>query len=273
MPPNIVITGASTGIGRATAIALARRGAELYLAGRSEERHQDVLAACRAAGASATYLPLELDSLASVRACAERFLALDVPLHVLIANAGLAGSRGLTREGFELTFGVNHLGHFLLTELLLERLKRSAPSRIVIVASSTHYRAKGIDWAALRAPTRSITGMPEYRVSKLCNVLHAKELATRLAASGVTTYAVHPGAVASDIWRNIPGSRFVLPLFMKTNEQGATTSLHCATDDAAANETGLYYHASRPRAPSALASDAALALELCARSREWSGLA
>jgi NAD(P)-dependent dehydrogenase (short-subunit alcohol dehydrogenase family) len=269
---NILITGASTGIGRATAIALARRGAALYLAGRSEERHQDVLAACRAAGAAVTYLPLELDSLVSVRACAERFLGLDVPLHVLINNAGLAGSRGLTREGFELTFGVNHLGHFLLTELLIERLKRAAPSRIVSVSSSTHYQARGIDWAALRAPTRSITGMPEYRVSKLCNVLHVKELATRLAAGGVTTYAVHPGAVASDIWRNVPGSRYVLPLFMKTNEQGATTSLHCATDDAAAKETGLYYHDSRPRAPSALASDTALALELCARSREWTGL-
>src|SRR5690349_2602583 len=215
---NVLITGASTGIGRATAIALARRGAALYLAGRSEERHADVLGVCRSAGASVTYLPLELDSLVSVRACAERFLALDVPLHVLINNAGLAGSRGLTREGFELTFGVNHLGHFLLTELLLERLKRSAPSRIVILASSTHYQAKGVDWAALRAPTRSLTGMPEYRVSKLCNVLHAKELASRLAASAVRTYAVHPGAVASDIWRNVPGARYVLPLIMKSNE-------------------------------------------------------
>ena len=270
---NVLITGASTGIGRATALALARRGAALYLAGRSEERHQEVIAACRAAGAAVTYLPLELDSLVSVRACAERFLALDVPLHVLIANAGVAGSRGLTREGFELTFGVNHLGHFLFVELLLERLKRTAPSRVVILASSTHYQAKGIDWAALRTPTRSLTGMPEYRVSKLCNVLHAKELATRLAASGVTTYAVHPGAVASDIWRNVPGARYVLPLFMKSNEQGAVTSLHCATADAAAKETGLYYHDSKPRAPSALASDTALALELCARSREWTGLA
>jgi NAD(P)-dependent dehydrogenase (short-subunit alcohol dehydrogenase family) len=270
---NILITGASTGIGRATAIALARRGATLYLAGRSEERHQDVLAMCQSAGASVTYLPLELDSLVSVRACAERFLALDVPLHVLIANAGLAGSRGLTREGFELTFGVNHLGHFLLTELLLERLKRTAPSRIVIVASSTHYQAKGIDWAALRAPTRSLTGMPEYRVSKLCNVLHAKELATRLAGSGVSTYAVHPGAVASDIWRNVPGSRYVLPLIMKSNEQGATTSIHCAAAEAAGAETGLYYHDSKPRTASALANDTALALELCARSREWTGLA
>lgn len=270
---SFLITGASTGIGRATALALGARGATLYLAGRSEERHAVVLAELRARGASARHLPLDLADLGSVRACAARFLALEAPLHVLVNNAGLAGSHGLTRDGFERTFGVNHLGHFLLTELLLERLVRSAPSRIVNVSSNAHYHARGIDWAALRRPTRSLTGMREYEVSKLCNVLHAVELAERLRGSGVTTCSLHPGLIASDIWRSVPwGIRQLMALFMRSNEAGAATSLYCATAPAAAAEGGLYYDDCRPRAASALALDAELARELAARSREWTGL-
>jgi retinol dehydrogenase 12 len=198
MPPpslkdrSILITGANTGIGRASAVALARRGAKLYLAGRSEARHSEVLAEIRAARGDAMYLPLDLADFSSIRACAARFMALDQPLHVLLNNAGLAGSRGLTRDGFELTFGVNYLGPFLLTELLLPRLKACAPSRIVNVASKAHFGAKGIDWGLLRQPTRSRTGYPEYELSKLCNVLHARELARKLEGTGVHTYSLHP---------------------------------------------------------------------------------
>jgi NAD(P)-dependent dehydrogenase (short-subunit alcohol dehydrogenase family) len=268
----VLITGASGGIGQATAVALAQRGARLFLAGRSEERHRETLAALNEApgSAAAVFLPLELGDLGSVRACAARFLELDAPLHVLINNAGLAGSRGLTSDGFERAFGVNHLGHFLLTELLLERLLASAPSRIVNVSSVAHYDAPGIDWQALREPTRSTTGMREYEVSKLCNVLHTRELATRLAGRGVSTYALHPGVIASDIWRNVPwGVRHVMRLFMRSNVQGAATTLHCAASPAAAAESGLYYDDCKSKAPSPLAADTALARELLERSRGW----
>jgi retinol dehydrogenase-12 len=269
---RILITGANTGIGRATALLLAQRGATLYLAGRSEERHREVLDSVRALGAEATYLPLDLGDLSSVRACAARFLSLDVPLHVLINNAGLAGSRGLTKDGFERTFGVNHLGHFLLTELLLQRLRDSAPSRIVNVSSKAHYGARGIEWAALRRPTRTALGFFEYEVSKLCNVLHAKDLARRLDGSGVTTYSLHPGVVASDVWRHVPwGVRHLIRLFMQSNEQGAATLLHCAIGEQAAQQTGLYYDASEPAASSALSLDVALANLLRDKSLEWVG--
>jgi retinol dehydrogenase 12 len=270
---SILITGASTGIGRATALELGRRGAALYLAGRSEERHAEVLAELRAMGARARYLSLDLGDLSSVRACAAQFLALDVPLHVLLNNAGLAGSRGLTQDGFERTFGVNHLGHFLLTELLLERIVRSAPSRIVNVSSKAHYNARGIDWSLLQQPTRSRIGMREYEVSKLCNVLHAAELAERLRGSGVTSYSLHPGVIASDVWRNVPwGIRQLMLLFMRSNEEGAATSLHCATAPEAAAESGLYYDDCRPVAASPLALDRELARALDSQSRAWTGL-
>ena len=272
---TLLITGASTGIGQATAVALARRGARLFLAGRSEERHRQVLATCAAAGKDrATYLPLELDDLDSVRACAARFLELAQPLHVLINNAGVAGSRGLTKDGFERTFGVNHLGHFLLTELLLPALTSSAPSRIVNVSSTAHYAAAGIAWQALREPTRSLTGMHEYEISKLCNVLYTRELATRLANRGVTTYCLHPGVVASNIWRQVPwGVRHVMHAFMRSNERGAATTLHCAASPQTGPDTGLYYDDCKPKEPNPLVMDTALSRALDAHSRRWSGLA
>jgi NAD(P)-dependent dehydrogenase (short-subunit alcohol dehydrogenase family) len=270
---RILITGANTGIGRATAVALAGRGAKLFLAGRSEARYAEVLSELSATGANASYLPLDLGDFQSVRACAARFLALGEPLHVLLNNAGLAGSRGTTADGFERTFGVNHLGSFLLTELLLERLKESAPSRIVNVASKAHYNATGIDWAALRQPTVTRTGMQEYNVSKLCNVLYAKELSRRLAGARVTTYSLHPGVIASDVWRNVPwGIRHLMLLFMQSNTEGAATSIHCASSEAAARESGLYYDACKPIPPSPLAEDVALADLLVHTSRGWVGL-
>jgi len=268
---TIVITGPNTGIGRATAVALGRRGAKLFLAGRSAERMQPVIDELRREGNDeASYLPLDLGSLASVRACARRFLETGEPLHVLIANAGLAGQRGMTEDGFERTFGVNHLGHFLLIDLLLERLKESAPSRIVIVASRAHKRVNKLDFDALRKPTRTTSGFPEYGVSKLCNVLHARELARRLEGTGVTTYALHPGVIASDVWREVPWPiRPVMKMFMKTNEEGAATSIYCATAPELENVSGRYYDECKEREPASLARDEALAKELWRRSVEW----
>jgi retinol dehydrogenase-12 len=265
-----LVTGANTGIGRVTARELARRGAHVFVAARSAQRCQDVLDEVAAAGGNAQFVPLDLGDLVSVRRCAQDFLALELPLHLLINNAGLGGQRGFTASGFELAFGTNHVGHFLLTQLLTERLRRSAPARVVTVASRAHYRARGIDWDAVRRPTSHRLALPEYCVSKLANVLFSAELGRRLQGSGVTTYALHPGVVASDIWRRLPRPlRALVGRFMLTTEQGAATTLHCATAESAAMQSGLYYDECKPRTPSALARDAALAADLWRRSEEW----
>jgi NAD(P)-dependent dehydrogenase (short-subunit alcohol dehydrogenase family) len=203
-----------------------------------------------------------------VRRCAEAFLARNLPLHLLINNAGLAGTRGLTVSGFDQAFGVNHLGHFLLTELLLERLRSSAPARVVTVASHIHKRVRDIDWNALRTP--ALVGLQAYGVSKLANVLFSAELGRRLQGSGVTTYALHPGVVATQVWREIPWPvRPLILRFMSSEEQGAQTTIYCATSPDVANETGLYYDECRAVPASSRALDRALAEELWRRSEAW----
>jgi retinol dehydrogenase 12 len=267
---TFMVTGGNTGIGRATAAGLASRGGRVYLACRSPEKGraavEDIVAAT---GRDAVaFLPLDLASLASVRQCAERFLALGEPLHALINNAGVGGRRGITTDGFELTFGVNHLGHFALTAALLDRLAASAPARVVTVASEAHYQAMGVDFAAVRRPTASITGMPEYAVSKLCNVLFSAELARRTEGRGITTYVLHPGVVASDIWRRVPWPvRPLIKLRMLSPEQGAQASLYCATSSPAA-ASGRYYENSGEREPSNIATPE-LARALWEHSQAW----
>jgi dehydrogenase/reductase SDR family protein 13 len=270
---TFVVTGANTGIGRATVEALAARGAlRIVFAARSPERSQPALDALRSASpeCEVVFVPLDLADLASVRAAADRIVELGWPIDALINNAGIAGLRGQTKDGFELTFGTNHLGHFLLTERLLPLVERAAQGRIVIVSSRVHQRASGIDWDALVEPTRSFSAVPEYVVSKLANVLHAKELARRLAATAVTSYSLHPGGVASDIWqRRLGVFAILLRPFLLTSEEGARTPLRCATDPALSGESGLYYDREQPMTPSALSLDEALQDELHRRSTEW----
>jgi retinol dehydrogenase 12 len=150
-----MVTGGNTGIGRATVAGLARRGGRVYVACRSQEKGRRAVADIVAATGNdaVAFLPLDLADLASVRRCAGEFLALGEPLHVLINNAGVAGQRGITRDGFEMAFGVNHLGHFALTTVLLDRLASSAPARVVTVASDSHYQASGVDFGVVRRPT------------------------------------------------------------------------------------------------------------------------
>jgi retinol dehydrogenase-12 len=268
---TVVVTGANTGIGRATALALAGESWRVYVAARSADKGAAAVAGIKAATGSSSvfFLALDLADLASVRACAAEFLDRGEPLHVLVNNAGVGGVRGLTRQGFELMFGVNHLGHFLLTQLLLERLVSSAPARVVTVSSDAHYNARGIDWDALRRPARGITGLGGYAVSKLCNVLFSQELARRTEGTGVHAYALHPGVVASDIWRRVPWP--VRPLVtrnMLTVEQGAQTSLYCATSPAVAADSGLFYDKCAVRAASPVASPE-LGQALWERSEAW----
>ena len=268
---TFLITGANTGIGRATAAGLANRGGRVYLACRSQQKGRAAAAAIVAAtgNEAVTFLPLDLSDLASVRTCAEQFLARGEPLHVLINNGGVAGQRGITRDGFELAFGVNHLGHFALTTALLDCLAASAPARVVNVSSDSHYQAKGIDFEAVRQRTASMTGMREYAVSKLGNVLFTQELARRVADRGITAYALHPGVVASDIWRRVPWP--VRPLIkrrMITTEEGARTSLYCATAPELAQVSGRFYDDCRERKASAVATGE-LAGTLWQRSEAW----
>lgn len=267
---NYLITGANTGIGLALARALAlRKDGTVYLACRSREKGSAATAALRSEtdNKDIQLLDLDLASLDSVRACATGYLALGEPLDVLINNAGVAGARGVTADGLESHFGINHLGHFLLTTLLLDGLASGPPARIVTVSSDSHYGAKGIDWGALRRPTASFTGMREYAVSKLCNVLFSQELARRFPA--VHSYALHPGMIASDIWRRVPWPvRPLLKRRMIPNSDGALTSVYCATSDSVADESGLFYDkcAHRPASPVATPS---LGLELWQRSEQW----
>jgi len=265
------VTGANSGIGRETALGLASRGARVFLAGRSEHKTRAVMdeIVVQTGNSALEFLSLDLGVLASVRTCAGEFLRTGEPLHGLINNAGLAGQRGMTESGFELAFGTNYVGPFLLTGLLLDRLRESAPARSVNVSSIGHYRAPGIDYEAVRQPTKSFTGMPEYGVSKLGNVLHARELARRLAGDGVTTYSLHPGAVATDVWRRVPWP--VRPLIkrrMLSSSEGAKTSLYCATSPELAGDSGHYYDDCRRAEPNAVATPE-LAAELWDRSIAW----
>jgi retinol dehydrogenase 12 len=272
---TFLVTGGNTGIGRATAVALARAGGRVFIACRSAAAGEAAAAAIKTdSGSDAVWLlPLDLASLESVRSCAAAFLSSDEALHVLVNNAGVGGGRGVTADGFETHFGVNHLGHFALTCLLLERLKANGPgARIVNVASEAHYSAKDIDFEALRRPTRGFTGMPEYSVSKLCNVLFTQELARRLAGTGVASYVVHPGVVASDIWRRVPWpARNLIKRRLLTVDQGAVTSVYCATSDAVASDSGLYYDRCAVCAPSPVATPE-LGELLWKYSTEWTGL-
>ncbi len=269
----MLITGANTGIGRAAAEALAARGAKMLLACRSEEKTRPELEGIRTKGGAAEIVPLDLASLQSVRDCAAGVLGRAEPLHVLINNAGLAGKRGKTRDGFELAFGTNHLGHFLLTQLLLPKLRANAPARVVNVASHSHFNAHGIDFDHLRQKSH-LLAVWDYNVSKLCNVLFTKELARREAKSGVTTYSLHPGVVASDAWREMPWPiRPLIKRRMISPEEGSRTTVFLASAPVETLENGGYYSHSRiSKSINPIALDTALAAKLWEQSAAWAGL-
>ncbi len=270
-----LVTGANAGIGRATVTALAERGATVTLAARSEDKTRPVLTELQARfpDAKLHFLKLDLADLAATDRAAKEYLASGRKLDVLINNAGLAGTPGLTKDGFEMTIGTNHLGPFHFTNLLLPLLKDAPQGRIVNVSSKAHVRAKGLylDEARTSATTHSArflrarlgSALRMYGASKLMNVLHANELARRLSDTKISTYSLHPGVVASDVWRNVPGFvRPIMKLFMITNEEGALTSLHCATSPDVAGLTARYWDKCREARMNPLAKDEKLAKEL-----------
>lgn len=270
---TVIITGSNTGIGRATATALASQGARIFFCCRSRAKTEPVIEAIRRSTGNAELFFHELDlaDLSKVRDSARAFLSGNDRLDVLINNAGLVRVRSLTAQGYEMTFGVNHLGHMLFTLLLEPALVKAVPSRVVTVASRAHERTRRpIDYGSLTRPTSSFIGWSEYMQSKLANMLFHFALERRWHGKGVHTYAVHPGVIASDIWRQAPTPlRQIAMSFMRTEEQGARSSVHCASSEAAGAETGLYYgELGEHRKPSSLATDEAAQEALWAWSME-----
>jgi retinol dehydrogenase-12 len=270
-----LVTGANSGIGLVTAKKLAEKGAKVILACRSKHKAESAIKIIHQEipHAELKFQELDLANLKQVRQASEEILISESRLDILVNNAGLFGARGTTQDGFEMHFGTNHLGPYLFTRLLLPLLKQSAPSRIVVVSSHGHYSARGLDFDSFVGETRSRWSFPEYATSKLCNILFAKGLAARLEGTGVSVYSLHPGIIASDIWRSFPQPiKWLVTLPMISNEEGAITTLHCATHPELASETGLYYDKCNPRRPSKLACDKDLADKLWLKSAEWTAL-
>jgi len=241
-----LITGATNGIGRVTAVALAGMGAELFLTYRDMTRADETVAEIRSKTGNERVhlLHADLGSQREIRAAAAEFLATGKPLHVLVNNAGLGNTKRLvTEDSIEMVFAVNHLAYFLLTMLLLDRIKQSAPARIVNVASEAH-RFGTINFDDLGGE-RHYTTLGAYGQSKLANILFSYELARRLAATKVTVNCLHPGGIASGLWTNNgPVARFLMKagrLVLKTPEQGAQTTIYLASSPEVEGVTGKYY--------------------------------
>lgn len=272
----VLITGATEGIGKATAEALARMGAQVVIVGRNPEKTERVVQALRQATGSSTieYLLADLSLQSQVRALAEHFKARYDRLDVLINNAGaIFSTREETAEGFERTWATNHLSYFLLTSLLLDLLKKSAPARIINVASDAH-RA-----STLRADTQWTKGFwsfGAYGHSKLCNILFTRALARRLVGTGVTVNALHPGVVASGFGRSERGVIDLFyrlgTLFMLSPEQGARTSIYLASALEVADKSGLYWARCKVKRPNRGAEDDNAAEKLWALSLKQTGL-
>ena len=250
-----LVTGGNGGIGEATVRGLAALGATVLLAARDRARGEEARRRCPGA---VQVVELDLASLASVRACAAAVGAAHGRLDVIVCNAGVwSRRRRTTADGFELTFGVNHLGHFLLVDQLLDLLRASAAGRIVIVSSNEHRRGR-IEWDDLMVERRRYGGPTAYRQSKLANVLHAAALARRLAGTGVTANALHPGVVATALARDYPQPLIkLLNLVLLSPEDGARTSIHLASAPELAAVSGAYFEKCRPTRPAERALDPA----------------
>ncbi len=266
-----MITGANDGIGKETALALAEMGATVIIVARDSEKGRVALTDVRQRSGNdhAELMVADLASLDAVRRLAAEFREKNQQLHVLVNNAGAYNAqRSLTEDGFEMTFGVNHLAHFLLTDLLLNTLKASAPARIINVSSGAHTRAT-IAFDGLRGE-RKYAGMSAYGQSKLANVLFTYELARRLDGAGVTANCLHPGVVRTSFGRSnngIWGAFFrvfhtVARSFLLTPEQGAQTSIYLASSPDVEGVTGKYFVKREPIQSSDLSYDTDVAQRL-----------
>jgi NAD(P)-dependent dehydrogenase (short-subunit alcohol dehydrogenase family) len=274
--PVAVVTGASSGIGLYTVLGLARLGMRVVMTGRDRERTEAArrFVASRAAGARIDITLADFASLAAVRGLADELLSGQDRIDVLVNNAGLFSPRfRLSADGYEMTFAVNHLAPFLLTNLLLDRLQTSAPARVVTVASRAH-RGQRLDLARIAgADDRSM--MKAYGRSKLCNILFTRELARRLDGSGVVAACLHPGVVATGFGQRGGlfelGWRLVKP-FMISPEKGAETSVFLATTSDPMRFNGAYVFGHSVERPDPAALDDEIARRLWEESARLVGL-
>ena len=262
-----IVTGATSGIGEEIAIGLAKAGGRVAIVARSRERGAATLARIETAvpGAKVDLLLGDLAAQASIRSLAAEILAKYPQIPVLVNNAGIVNlRRETTADGYEATFAVNHLAYYQLTMLLLERIRSSAPARIVNVASDAH-KFGVLDLSDLQNE-RKYASMRVYGQSKTANILFTRELAKRLDGSGVTVNCIHPGAVATRLAQNNGGFAVVLTKllspFFRTPKKGADTAVWLATAPEVAGKTGGYYYNRKELAPAQHASDPAIAAQL-----------
>lgn len=263
---RVLITGSTDGIGKATAVELARQGREVIVHGRTEKRADDTAAEISRAvpGARLEIVAGNLASLEQVRMIADDIRSRFDRLEVLINNAGvMSNTRRESEDGYELTFAVNHLAHFLLTNLLLELLTQSAPARIITVSSMVHASGE-IRFEDLQM-RRGYNGYRAYAQSKLANVLFTYELARRLEGTGVTANALHPGVIGTKLLHvGFSGGGPVA--------EGARTPVYLATSPEVAETSGQYFSNQRPERSSSTSYDTQLAERLWAVSEELTGL-
>jgi retinol dehydrogenase 14 len=274
---TVLVTGGSGGIGRATALGLARMGAHVAIAGRDRGRTEGAAGELRAAGGGRVDMFVaDLSSQSQVRRLAEEALQRLSRIDVLVNNVGGHwNTRHVTADGLERTFALNHLAPFLLTNLLLDRLQQSVPARVVTVSSNAHAQGR-IDFDDLQGE-RSYSGARAYSQSKLANVLFTYELARRLPATSVTANALHPGVTRTSFGAEDPGGvqRLLVPLmrpFMKAPAQGAATSIHLASAPDLEQVTGRYFANSKPKRSSKRSYDEAAAARLWRVSADLVGL-
>lgn len=274
---TVLVTGGTGGIGLATAAGLAGLGARVGIVGRDEGRARAAAERIRTAGGDVDVFTADVSSRREVRRLAEQVLAAYPRLDVLVNNVGgYWATRHATEDGLERTFAVNHLAPFLLTHLLLDRLRSSAPARVVTVSSGAQAMGR-IDFDDLQG-VRSYSGQRAYNQSKLANVLFTYELARRLEGSGVTANVLHPGVVRTAFAQEDSGGwmRLMLPVvrpFMKTPERGAETSIYLASSPEVDGVSGRYFANSKPKASSRASYDTAAARRLWEVSAGLVGLA
>lgn len=274
-----LVTGGTNGIGKATAQALAQMGATVVIVGRDAQKAVQVCKEIQAASGNQNvdWLLADLSSQQDIRRLATEFKSKYSQLHVLINNAGgTFMTRQLSIDGIEMTFALNHLAYFLLTNLLLDMIKASAPARIINVSSDAHSGGK-IEFDNLQGE-RSYSGIGPYGNSKLANILFTTELARRLEGIGVTVNALHPGLVSTGFGKNNPGlvmkiMGVVIPLIARSPEKGAETSIYLVSSPVVQNITGKYFVDCKVTQPAPQAADSAVARKLWDASAEMVVLA